>query len=142
MAVYEKDFYAWSQEQATLLKVGDFSQLDTTHLIEEIEAMGRAERRQLINRLEVLLLHLLKWQFQPALRSRSWRSTIAEQRRRIRRLLRDNPSLQPELPPCLADAYEDARYATSDEAGLALVTFPATCPYPLAQVVEPEWLPA
>jgi hypothetical protein len=142
MSVYEQDLYAWTREQATLLRQHDFARLDLDHLIEELEGMGRSERRQLTNRLEVLVAHLLKWQYQPELRGRSWRSTIAEQRRRIHRLLRDNPSLQPELPLCLIDAYEDARYATADETGLPLDTFATLCPYPLPQLLAVDWLPA
>ena len=141
MSTYERDFYAWTQDQATLLRSHEFARLDIANLIEEIEAMGRSERRQLTSRLEVLLIHLLKWQFQPALRGRNWQLTIAEQRRRIGRLLRDNPSLQPELPLLLTDAYEDARYAASDETSLSLDSFPQTCPFPAQQVLDQGWLP-
>ncbi len=142
MSIYEKDFYGWTKEQATLLRTHDFAQLDLDNLIEEIESMGRSERRQLVSRLEVLLMHLLKWQYQPDLQGHSWHATIAEQRRRIHRLLRDNPSLQPEVINCLTDAYEDARYAAADETGLPLVTFPEQCPYALDQVLGQTWLPA
>lgn len=142
MIVYEKDFYGWTQEQAALLREHKFAKLDLDHLIEEIESMGRSERRQLTHRLEILLLHLLKWNYQPAFQSPSWRATIAEQRRRIQRLLRDNPSLQPELGTCLSDAYEDARYGAVDETGLPLTTFPEACPYLFEQVLDLNWLPA
>ncbi|HRJ41462.1 MAG: DUF29 family protein [Caldilineaceae bacterium] len=142
MSTYERDFYAWTQNQATLLRSHEFAHLDIDNLSEEIEAMGRSERRQLTNRLEVLLAHLLKWQFQPERRGRSWRSTVSEQRRRIARLLRDNPSLQPDLPLLLADAYQDARHAAADETGLDVTIFPAASPYPLEDVLAAEWLPA
>ncbi|MFN8493513.1 MAG: DUF29 domain-containing protein [Caldilineaceae bacterium] len=141
MSVYEKDFYAWTKEQATLLREHNFAELDVDHLIEEIESMGRSERRQLVNRLEVLLIHLLKWQYQPELRGRSWELTILEQRRRIAKLLRANPSLQPELPAALVEAYEDAAFGAMRETGLPLATFPSQCPYTLAQVVDQVWLP-
>ena len=141
MSTYERDFYAWTQDQATLLRSHEFARLDIANLSEEIEAMGRSERRQLTARLEILLIHLLKWQFQPGRRSRSWRSTVAEQRRRIGRLLRDNPSLQPELPLLLTEAYEDARYAAADETGLPLESFPDTCPFALEQALDQGWLP-
>ena len=79
-ALHEQDFYAWTQEQAALLKFGRLAELDVQHLIEELENMGASEKRELISRLEILLIHLLKWQYQPALQSRSWLLTIEEQR--------------------------------------------------------------
>lgn len=141
MSVYEKDFYGWTKEQAMLLRDHNFTQLDVDHLIEEIESMGRSERRQLVNRLEVLIMHLLKWQYQPELRGRSWELTILEQRRRITKLLNNNPSLQPELPAALTEAYEDAAFGAMRETGLLLTTFPESCPYTLAQVMDHGWLP-
>lgn len=142
MTVYERDFYGWTQQQAQLLRAHDFSQLDIENLIEEVEGMGRSERRQLANRLELLLMHLLKWHYQPALRGRSWELTIQEQRRRIAKLLRENPSLQPRLPDLLPEVYEDAAFSAMRETGLALETFPAACPYGVAQVLDAHWLPA
>ena len=142
MTLYETDFFAWTQEQAQLLRTRAFPLIDAGHLIEEIESMGRAERRQLINRLEVLLVHLLKWHYQPELRGRSWELTIAEQRRRIGRLLRDNPSLHIHLEAAFVDAYEDAGFGAVRETGLPQATFPETCPYTLDQVLDAYWLPA
>lgn len=141
MTLYETDFYAWTQEQAQLLRTLTFPQIDAEHLSEEIESMGRAERRQLVNRLEILLVHLLKWQYQPELRGRSWELTIAEQRRRIARLLRDNPSLRSYLFAAFVDAYEDAGFSVVRETGLPQTTFPDTCPYTLDQVLDDPWLP-
>jgi hypothetical protein len=141
MTLYETDFYAWTQEQSRLLRSGAYALLDAEHLSEEIESMGRAERRQLMHRLEVLLVHLLKWQYQPELRGRSWELTIAEQRRRIDRLLRDNPSLRSQLPAVLAEAYDDARFGAMRETGLPQTTFPQDCPYPVPDVLSHSWLP-
>ncbi|RLT34947.1 MAG: DUF29 domain-containing protein [Chloroflexi bacterium] len=141
MSTYERDFYAWTQDQATLLRSHEFARLDIANLIEEIEAMGRSERRQLTNRLEVLLIHLLKWQFQPALRGRSWELTIIEQRRRLDKLLHDNPSLRPQLRELLVEAYDDASFGAMRETGLPQATFPLTCPYALRQVLDQGWLP-
>jgi len=104
MQLYERDFYAWTQEQAALLRSGQLERLDRVHLAEEIEALGRQERRELVNRLGILLGHLLKWQFQPHLRGKSWRATLSEQRRQIQRLLKESPSLKPELAAALAEA--------------------------------------
>jgi Domain of unknown function DUF29 len=142
MSVYKKDFYAWTQEQAVLLRERQYTQLDLENLIEEIEGMGRSEYRQLSNRLEILIMHLLKWQYQPELRGRSWELTILEQRRRIAKLLRNNPSLRHELPTLLPDAYEDAAFSAMRETGLLLTTFPEQCPYTLAEVLDQTWLPA
>ena len=141
MNIYDKDFYGWTQEQATLLREHQFTQLDLDNLVEEIESMGRSEVRPLAHHLEVLLLHLLKWQYQPELRGRSWELTLLEQRRRLARLLRKNPSLQPELPTLLAESYEDAAFGAMRETGLPLTSFPPSCPYALAQVLDQAWLP-
>lgn len=133
--LYETDFFGWTREQAELLKSGRFSELDTEHLIEEIEAMGRSERQQLTRRFEILLIHLLKWKYQPAFRGRSWQLTITEQRRRIAKLLAANPSLQPEIDACFLDAYDDARFGAMKETGLALESFPVEPPFDLYKVL-------
>src|SRR5690348_30226 len=93
-AAYDDDFYAWTQDQARLLRSGELSQLDVENLAEELESMGRSDRRELDSRLEVLLVHLLKWQVQTEFRSRSWSGTIREQRSRVEDLLNESPSLR------------------------------------------------
>lgn len=138
---YSQDFVGWTREQAELLRAGQFSDLDTEHLIEEIEAMGRSERQQLTRRLEVLLIHLLKWHYQPEHRGRSWQLTIVEQRRRIGKLLAANPSLQPDLESCFIDAYDDARFGAMKETGLILETFPEVPQFALEQTMNPEYFP-
>ncbi len=141
---YEQDFYGWTQEQAGLLRTGRLAELDVQHLIEEIESMGRSERRQLTSRFELLLMHLLKWQHQPSRRDidgKSWLRTIREQRRRIPKLIRDNPSLKQILEECVRDAYEDARFGASDETGLPVAAFPELCSYTPEQILDPEFLP-
>ncbi|MGA0200640.1 MAG: DUF29 domain-containing protein, partial [Prochlorotrichaceae cyanobacterium] len=92
--LYDTDFYAWTVEQCQLLKNGDFQQLDLINLMEEIESLGKQQRQELRNRLGVLIGHLLKWDYQPQKRSKSWRVTIREQRREILQLLKENPSLK------------------------------------------------
>ena len=87
-------FYAWAQEQAALLRAGRLNEADIANIAEEIESMGRGEKRELVNRLTVLLLHLLKWRFQPGFRSASWSSSIREQRIRLASHMRHNPSRQ------------------------------------------------
>ncbi|MGH8477794.1 MAG: DUF29 domain-containing protein [Methylococcales bacterium] len=140
--LHEKDFYAWVRHQSQLLKQGQFSDLDIVHLIAEIEDMGGTLHRQLGSRLEVLLMHLLKWHHQPNLRGKSWQLTIAEQRRRIGKLLRKNPSLRIELDAALVDSYEDARFSAMLETGLDIAVFPESCPFSLAEVLDPDYLPA
>lgn len=142
---YEHDFFGWTREQAALLRSGHLSELDVEHLIEEIESMGRSEPRQLTRRLELLLMHLLKWEHQCERREidgKSWLRAILEQRRKIPRLLRDNPSLHLLLGTCVRDAYEDARFGASDETGLSLTVFPDNCPYTPEQTLDPAFLPA
>ena len=106
--LYDRDFYAWSREQADLLRAGNVSDADLGNIAEEIESMGRTEKRELISRLTILLLHLLKWRFQAAKRAPSWEASIRVQRNRLADHLEDNPSLKPLLPQALLSAYRDA----------------------------------
>jgi hypothetical protein len=140
-ALYEKDFYAWAIEQAALLRAGRLAAADIDNIAEEIESMGRSEKRELLTRLGVLLCHLLKWQFQPAFRGHSWRLTIIEQRIRILRHLADNPSLKARLDESVTDAYGDAVRLAAAETGLARSAFPPVCPYSPAQIVGDEFWP-
>ncbi|MFP4103828.1 DUF29 domain-containing protein, partial [Coleofasciculus sp.] len=105
---YETDYYAWTQQQAQFLQQQQWNCLDIVNLVEEIESLGRQERRELRNRLGVLLAHLLKWQFQPQNRSRSWLATIREQRFQVRQLLAESPSLKPYLVEAIELAYQSA----------------------------------
>src|SRR5689334_10801531 len=102
--LYDRDFHAWTAEQAALLRGGALSAADVEHIAEEIESMARGERNLLTDRLAVLMAHLLKWRHQPRMRSNSWRLTVREQSRQANRLLRQNPSLCCELPAVMADA--------------------------------------
>jgi len=128
-STYEQDFYQWTQEQAELLKAGALSQLDVENLIEEIESMGKSQKRALISRMTVLLMHLLKWDYQPDRRSGSWKSTIITQRKEIKRLLKDNPGLKSIITEMLTETYLDAVEIASAETELPESTFPETCPY-------------
>lgn len=136
--LYEADFYAWANEQAAHLRAGRLHAADIAHIAEEIESMGRGEKRELTSRLAVLLAHLLKWQAQPALRGRGWLLAIREQRRQVAEVLADNPSLRPRLPALLAEAHEDALLAAQRETGLSESAFPAVCPWTFAQAMEDE----
>ena len=140
-SLYDRDFYAWANEQAALLRAGRLAEADIENIAEEIESMGRSEKRELINRLTVLLLHLLKWQFQPALHGNSWRLTIEEQRYRLEDHLKDNPSLKAQLGQAMRDAYRLALVEAQRETGLARSTFPSDCPYTFDQAMSPDFWP-
>ena len=133
--LYERDFFAWATEQAALLRSGRLAAANVGHIAEEIESMGRSEKREMISRLAVLLAHLLKWRFQPERRGRSWRLIIREQRRQVARVFADNPSLRPLLGDILAEAYGDAELIAEREADLAEGSFPAECPWSFEQVM-------
>nr|VFJ43485.1 MAG: protein of unknown function DUF29 [Candidatus Kentron sp. FW] len=138
-AEYNRDFYAWLIANAKLLRVNDFSKLDTENIAEELEAMGKREKREVISRLSVLLTHLLKWQFQSHRRSRSWKNTIATQRMDIRALLEDSPSLRHEIAEKIATAYEKAKLGAEIETGME--KFPETCPFTLEEMLMRDFFP-
>lgn len=139
---YEDDLFAWTQEQAALLRAHALDGLDWENLAEEIESMGRRDRRELESRLRVVLLHLLKWQVQPDQTGMSWRKTLRTQRREIRDLLQQSPSLRREVPDLIGEAYGDAVKDAIDETGLRADIFASTCPYGADQVLDEDYLPA
>lgn len=139
--LYEQDFYAWTQAQVALLKAGHWTEIDTAHLVEEIESMGASERRELANRLRELLLHLLKWRHQPGLRGARWAVSIANQRDGVDDLLEASPSLRADLEPAVSKAYARARRNAAGETGLSIATFPETCPFTLAQILDDNFWP-
>ena len=138
---YETDFYLWTQQQATLLRQGQLTELDTAHLIDEIEDMGANSRNALGSYLELILLHLLKWQYQPERRGSSWRASIRNSRNRIERLIEFSPSLRRKIPEQLTTEYRRARQDASDETGLPLATFPEACPFTVEQILDPDYWP-
>ena len=139
--LYETDFYAWTQQQAKLLKTKAWDELDTVNLVEEIESLGRKERQELRNRLGILIGYLLKWQYQPHRRSNSWLATIREQRREIRILLMENPSLQSYQVEAIELAYQSGIDLAVRETNLPYEAFPPTCNYMLEQVLNAQFLP-
>lgn len=140
-SLYDHDFYAWANEQAILLRAGKLAAADIEHIAEEIESMGRSEKRELVNRLVVLLLHLLKWQFQTALRGNSWRLSIEEQRYRLADHLNDNPSLKAKLNQAIHDAYRLALIEAERETGMVRAIFPAFCPWSFEQIMDAGFWP-
>lgn len=138
---YEQDFYSWALEQAALLRAGKFDQVDMDHVIEEIEDMGKSQYDQLESRFDVLLMHLLKWMYEPSHRGKSWVSTIKEQRRRIPHHLKKHPGLKGQLDNLFADAYELAAEGAADETGMPVTTFPEKCPWTVEQVLNHDFWP-
>jgi Domain of unknown function DUF29 len=139
--LYEEDFHAWTQQQAELLRSRQLAGADLDNIAEEIDSMGRSVRRELVSRLAVLLLHLLKWQHQPAFRSRSWQLTIKGQRRSLVRHLRDNPGLRSQMDQAISDADGNATIEAERETGLAAETFPETCPFSFDQAISDDFWP-
>ncbi|GAB4239933.1 MAG: DUF29 domain-containing protein [Stanieria sp.] len=139
--LYETDFYAWTQTQAVLLREQQWNQLDLPNLIEEIESLGKQQRQELRNRLSVLIGHLLKWEYQPQHRSRSWLATIRIQRRDTLRLLKDNPSLKPYLDEALEEAYENAKDLAMGETNLSEQIFPLSCLYNITEILDDRFYP-
>jgi hypothetical protein len=138
---YETDFYAWTREQADLARRGSVNALDLTNIAEELESMGRSERRALASQLERLMAHLLKWRYQPDRRSRSWRRSIRDSRRQIERLLTDSPSLAGEMPTLIEAEWQPATRWASDETGIDQRAFPADCPWSEAELLDPAFAP-
>ena len=140
-ADYEADFFAWTKEQAQLLRARGTLGLDWDNLAEEIDLMGRRDRRKLESRLRRILHHLLKWQAQPGLRGPSWQRTLREQRRQAEKLLKESPSLRPQLAELIEAAYPDALTDALDETGLRPPAFPTACPFTTEQILDPDFLP-
>ena len=139
--LYDRDFYRWANEQAALLRAGKLSAADIENIAEEIESMGRSEKRELVSRLEVLLTHLLKWQYQPERRGASWEASIGNTRDALARHMADNPSLKAKLPEAMADAYRAARRTAAAETTKAQSVFPAECPWPFDEAMDEDFWP-
>ena len=140
--LYDGDVIAWAYEQAALLRSGRLEQIDRLNIAEEIEDVAKREYRELVSRLTVLLCHLLKWQFQPTHRSRSWQRTVRDQRVAIERRLAKMPSLRPLLDDdeWLSEAFDDAVHLASEQTGIN--EWPDTCPWPVWQILNPDFLPS
>ena len=133
---YEQDFYAWTQEQSELLRLGKWENLDIENLVEEISSLGKQQKQELRNRLGVLIGHLLKWQFQPELRGKSWRATIRGQRDEILDILQENPSLKPYLDEAVQKGFRQGINLVLRETPLDLIDLPSVCPYAIAQILD------
>jgi len=138
---YETDFYGWIQTQVDALRAGNLAELDVDNLVEEIEDMGKRQKQELRSRLGILFMHLLKWQYQPALQGSSWASTIKIQRFEIKAHLEDNPSLKHVLNETMAKAWQAALLKAEHETGMNKSTFPARCPWTFEQAIDDDFWP-
>jgi hypothetical protein len=139
--LYESDYLLWLQETSQLLKANDFERLDLENLIEEIESLGRNERNKLISSLRLIYQHLLKWQYQPQKRSKSWSNTISRERANISYYIEDTPSLKNLLEDIatLNKAYQRGRQDAIRETGLT--NFPQESPYSIKQTLDSNFFP-
>lgn len=137
----EQDYARWCAEQGALLRAGRLDALDRENLAEEIESLGRSDKREIESRLKVLLANLLKWKFQPEGRKGGWSATIREQRGRIAKTLKESPSLRGYPAEVLSEEYSYGRAEAAADTGLPEETFPADCPFTVEQVHDPDWFP-
>jgi hypothetical protein len=138
--IYEQDLVLWARTTAQLLREKRWEAIDLPHLIEEIEDLGKSERSAIGSQMERIMVHLLKWQYQPQRRSDSWLDSINDGRSQIRRKIEDSPSLRNYPEAILQKEYARARREASRQTGLALNIFPESCPFAITQVLE-DWLP-
>jgi Domain of unknown function DUF29 len=136
--LYTSDFYRWTMETASALRHNKVKSVDFQIVAGELEDLGRTEQRELRNRLKQLMLHILKWQYQPARRSLSWRASVNAQRREIQRLLKDNPSLKRQVKAQMTEAYSVARDLAVSQTRLPYDRFPVACPFTLEDLMSKE----
>lgn len=139
--LYDSDYARWAAEQGALLREGRLSDLDRENLAEEIESLGRGDKREIESRLKIVMVHLLKLRFQPEKGKPGWKSTVTEQRRRIGKLLTESPSLRSYPLAVIGEEYEYARNDASEETGLALQVFPKECPFSIEQILDLSFYP-
>lgn len=139
--IYEQDFNQWLKITANLLQQKKFKEIDLDNLIIELESMGKSNKRELISRLIILIMHLLKWKYQPQKQSKSWLSTINEQRLQLELILEQNPSLKREIEQIITQRYEKARKMASQETRLDLQLFPSENPFNLTEILAEDFFP-
>jgi hypothetical protein len=138
---YLTDFNLWLDQTVQLLREKRWQEIDVVHLIEEIEDLGKSERRGIVSQLTRLLLHLLKWQYQPQHRSDSWLDSITDARTQIALVIEDSPSLKNYPAQQLEKSYQRARHQAAKQTNIEVSVFPNTCPYSLELVLAEDWLP-
>jgi predicted nucleic acid-binding Zn-ribbon protein len=140
-ALYDRDFYAWTQQVSGLLRKGCFAEADIEHIAQEIEDIGKERQHALKSHTRRLVMHLLKWEAQPAKRTRSWRASMSEARTEIADVLEENPSLKSLTAAMPVKVYERAVMQAMDETGLPRKAFPSTCPYTFEQLMDDAFPP-
>lgn len=141
-SLYEQDFYLWLQTNINLLKEGKFTEIDLENLLEELESMGRSDKNALKSNLKILLMHLLKYKYQPEKRTNSWRYTIIEHRQRLRDTFKTSPSLYRFFEEIFNESYQDARELAAAQTGLSIKIFPPESPFTVEEVLNADFLPA
>jgi hypothetical protein len=139
--LYDRDYYAWVQEQVTALERGDVTALDLAHLADEVADLGRSQKRAIRSNLGVLLLHLIKWTYQSERRKGGWESSITEHRDRLREELDDSPSLRSYAEELLEDQYRKARRYAADQMRRSARSIPESCPFTMRQLLDPDYWP-
>jgi hypothetical protein len=137
-SLYEQDYYLWLETTAKLLREGQLSALDVANLLEEIEDMGRSEKRAFYSNLKILLMHLLKYSYQSEKRSNSWIASIVEHRQRIKKAFKESPSLQAYFIEIVNECYQDARELAAAETGLAIDAFPVEPPFTPEEILNSD----
>jgi hypothetical protein len=138
--IYEQDLVLWAKDTAQLLREKHWEAIDLEHLIEEVEDLGKSERSAIASQMERIMVHLLKWQYQPQRRSDSWLDSINDGRSQIRRKIEDSPSLQGYPEQILDKEYTRSRREAARQTGLEVNIFPELCPFSVDQVIK-DWLP-
>lgn len=141
ITLYDTDVYAWSQQQAALLRDQKTHALDYAHLAEEIDSVGASQHHAVSSAVYQILVHLLKWRYQPTRQGRSWRVSLVEHRNRLPRRLRRAPSLAGEIPAMIAEEYPAACRKVSAQTGLPLSTFPVQCPWTPEELRDMDFYP-
>lgn len=143
-SLYETDFFAWTQKTVDLIKSKQFNAIDWENVVEEIESLGRSDHDKLINSLKILITHLLKWQYQPNLRSKSWENTIFKERENIEEYLEDSPSLKQFFTSkeWMIRVYKRGRRIAVRETQMGEEAFPSTCPYTVEQLQSFSYFPS
>ena len=138
---YATDLSLWARQTADLLREKRWQDIDLEHLVEELEDLGKSEKRGISSQLVRLLLHLLKWEYQPQRCSDSWLDSITDSRLQIELAIKDSPSLKDHPLLELAQTYQRARWTAAKQTHLPLSAFPETCPYTLDKILAEDWLP-
>jgi hypothetical protein len=134
-SAYDQDFFLWTQNTARAIQAGRFDEIDRAALADEVESLGKRDRREVESRLGVIVLHMLKAKHQPQRQTRSWQTSINRERKKLAAVLKDSPSLKAQLPELLESAYKSACREAADETGINLQTFPETCQWSVAEII-------